>query len=175
MGLMNATSGDNEFIDKLMQARRHDGVPGTSAQENMLIRRGRRGHDHSASPANLCSSCGDHIGSTSGVLPDGRRLCSDCLTTYLDQLMPQSPGKAPCVPSSKRNAGQTTRCKYDHTRASKGEEPRVEPHLKLAGRLVASFLAICVVGFPVWRSHTRLLWYGTNTLRLCAAAAFTRH
>lgn len=170
---MSATSGDDEFIDKIMQARRLEGVPGTGAQENMLIRRARRGHDHREPTADLCSSCSDHIGSTSGVLPDGRRLCSDCLTTYLDRLMPQSPGKG--VPFSRRNGGRTTQSRCELIKHSKGKQLRAEPQLKLAGRLVASFLAICVVGFPVWRSQTRLLWYGTNTLRLCAAAAFTRH
>lgn len=176
----SSSSTRESVVDKISRIRKAEGAPGTCAQETMFIQRARRCRSRSDCEGDtVCAHCNAEIGHTSGILPDGRRLCSACLSQHLDRWLPDSPrslSSLRCASSSSHKRLQSPRKSFKTLQSPGRDVPGVpiERHLNLPGVIIATMLCAVVVGFPVWRGQGRTLSNSTDTAARLLAAAVGR-
>lgn len=126
---------------EILNARR-EGAGSTVADERTLISRARRRRDSDCSE--YCADCFSDVGDTSGVLPDGRKVCTECFSRHLDRHLWLKP--EPTEPGF--YAGQRTPSKRESSRTRKRKSERAA-----AAMIASSLVAFLVISYPMWRQR----------------------
>lgn len=130
-----------EVLD-ILNSRRAGGGS-TAADERVLISRARRRHRESES-SDSCAECHSDIGASSGVLPDGRKLCSDCLSDRLDKYVWLK------AESSEFDEGRE---KEGPRRIERSPRKKRKNDGVMSAMIASSLVVFLVIGFPFLRQR----------------------